>query len=460
MAIDLSILPPRWYPLRQVEAQMGYVRSPHRFNLVPAGRRSGKTERAKRKVVRRALTREGIKHSENARFFLGAPTRDQAKAIFWDDIKELTRPWWIREPQETELIVQLVTGSIIQVLGLDKPERIEGRPWDGGILDEYGNMKEKVWPFHVRPALSTPGREGWCDLIGVPEGRNHYYTLCKAAQAEMLAKGAASEFGYYHWLSSAVLSPSEIESARNNLDPLSFQQEYEASFVNFSGRAYYAFTDDNLAPMRQKYNPKQPLIICLDFNVAPGVAVICQELPAPRTHDIVTAIIGEVYIPSNSNTVAVCRKILKDWGEHKGYVEVFGDATGGSDGSAKVLGSDWDLVKKTFREGAPGVTAFGDNFTLRVKTHNPSERARVNAVNTRCLNAKEEMHLLADPSAAPYTVRDLEGVIMLEGGSGEIDKKKDPKLTHSSDALGYYIESRFPVSDLGKWGSSNFKIGG
>jgi hypothetical protein len=43
-------------------------------------------------------------------------------------------------------------------------------------------------------------------------------------------------------------------------------------------------------------------------------------------------------------------------------------------------------------------------------------------------------------------VRDLEGVRTLEGGSGEIDKKVDPRLTHISDALGYYVDYRFPIA--------------
>jgi len=38
---------------------------------------------------------------------------------------------------------------------------------------------------------------------------------------------------------------------------------------------------------------------------------------------------------------------------------------------------------------------------------------------------------------------------LLEGGSGEIDKKKTPKLTHLSDALGYYVEAEFPVRERG-----------
>ena len=55
--------------------------------------------------------------------------------------------------------------------------------------------------------------------------------------------------------------------------------------------------------------------------------------------------------------------------------------------------------------------------------------------------------LVADPVPylAPNLHKDLEGVRVLEGGSGQIDKKNDPKLTHCSDAFGYYVVAEFPV---------------
>ena len=67
-------------------------------------------------------------------------------------------------------MIPLKNGAQIWVVGLDRPERIEGTPWDGGVLDEYGNMRANAWPEHIRPALSDRG--GWCDFTGVPEGRN------------------------------------------------------------------------------------------------------------------------------------------------------------------------------------------------------------------------------------------------------------------------------------------------
>jgi hypothetical protein len=164
------------------------------------------------------------------RYVAAAPTRDQAKRIFWSDLKALVAPEWrATEPSESELIIRLANGAEIHVLGLDKPERIEGVGWDGGVLDEYANMKPTVWQEHIRPALSD--RNGWCDFTGVPEGRNHYYDLDQYAKAQMLAHGPESEWGSYHWVSALVLPKGEIEAARRHMDALTFAQEYEASKV-------------------------------------------------------------------------------------------------------------------------------------------------------------------------------------------------------------------------------------
>ena len=403
--------------------------SPHRFNVVPAGRRSLKTETRKRKVVIRALrgNAEG-----NARFFLAAPTRDQAKRIFWDDIKSMV-PDWAKsgKPSETELLLHLRNGSMIAVMGMDKPERIEGSPWDGGVLDEFANMKSQTWGAHVRPALSD--RLGWCDLIGVPEGRNHYYDVAERARAGMLALGDGSEWGLFTWPASDVLPAEEIEAARQDLDELTFQQEYEASFVNFVGQAYYPFSADNKRKL--EYDKKQPIAFCFDFNVAPGVAAICQEF------EFGTGVIGEVWIPRNSNTPAVCKRLVQDWGEHEGRIGVYGDATGGARGSAKVAGSDWDLVRQE-------LTPHFSNLWWDVPDANPAERSRVNAVNTRIKAGDGTRRLFVDPSKVPHVVRDLEGVRVLEGGSGEIDKRSDKQLTHISDALGYYIVKKFPITPV------------
>ena len=451
-------------PLRPHAEQTRLVYQPTRFKVVPAGRRSGKTEMAKRYLLSRAIDpwSDGLPNPvdpsiENPRYFFAAPTWAQARLIYWNDIKAMIPNWAFRygkrrSVRESDMTIEL-TWSTVCVLGLDKPERIEGAPWDGGILDEFANMKPEAWSLHVRPSLSD--RNGWAWFIGVPEGRNHYYDMFEEAKiraTKARAEGRIPDWDGFHWKSSDILPPSEIEAARQDLDDLSYMQEYEANFVSFHGKAYYPFNPIvHCRPL--EYNPDNDLIFCFDFNVNPGVAVVCQEQPMPEQWKWTereggqyyqepvwgTGIIGEVHIPRNSNTPAVCNKLLEMYANHRGKVICYGDATGGAKGTSQIAGSDWDLIKAAFKN------SWGGRVFYRVPSGNPRERVRVNSVNSRLLSKSGTIKLMVDPSKAPYLVKDFEGVRLLEGGSGEIDKNADMRLTHLSDSLGYYIVREWPI---------------
>ena len=437
LASQPPVLTERWSTLRYHAEQQRLWTDKTRFRVVPAGRRSGKTEFLKRFTVRAALSEY---RWPDAWFVLAAPTLQQARRIYWRDLKAMIPPemrWG--KPRESELTIMLVNGAEITVLGMDAPERVEGRPLNGIGLDEFGNMKEKVWFEHVRPALSD--RLGWAWFIGVPEGRNHYYRMSVRAK-----KDDTGEWGNYHWFSADILPPSEIASAKRELDPLTFSQEYEGSFVNFEGRAYYPFIRDTHANEVCHYDPRLPLVFCFDFNVSPGVAAVCQEqmymgkAPNVDLEKPITMVIGEVCIPHNSNTPAVCRKLIQDWKHHEGLVYLYGDATGGARGSSAVRGSDWALVEQELRP------VFGGRIRDRVAKGNPKERERINAVNSRLRSADRTVRCLLDSHRTEYLQLDLEGVTLLEGGSGEIDKKLHDELTHISDAFGYYVEKKHPVA--------------
>lgn len=445
----------RLYPLRYHAMQDAYDKSQAKYNVVPAGRRSGKTEKAKRKLIRKVFE---PKPWPNPRYFAGAPTAAQARQIYWEDLKAML-PSSVRgkKPSESRMEIYLCTGAMVAVIGMDKPQRIEGAPWDGGILDEYADMKPEAWGANVQPALAD--RDGWCDLIGVPEGRNHYHTTYEYAR-----DSGDPDWAAFTWRSAEILPPHVIERARRSLDPLTFDQEYNASFVNFEGRAYYPFLHETHTSTALAYDDRAALIFCFDFNVEPGIAVVCQEQRIPgqyerNQHGVLlldrpiygTGVIGEVWIPRNSNTPAVCRKLLADWGKHQGPVRVYGDATGGARGTAKVAGSDWDIIRAMLRDGYQDgeikVDGFGTRATFHVPSANPAERSRVNAMNTRLLRQDSTIHLMVDPKAAPHVVRDLEGVTTLKGGSGELDKDSNKELTHISDALGYYVHKEFPINN-------------
>ena len=412
------------------------------MNLVYAGRRSFKTEAGKRRIVKSAVT-----HCRwpDARFFACAPVQQQAEDIFWNDLKMLTPRWALRNAnpddaiEESTCTIHLFNGAIIRVAGLDKPQRIEGGFWDGGVVSEYADVEEMAVDEHIMPMTI---RGGWIDCEGVPGGRNHFFRRVEKAEREIAMHGEeACDMATHHWRTSEVLhlflgeegARKELARAKRALDPLTYAQEYDADWVSMEGLAYYCYDPALHVRSTCKYEPKQDLIFCFDFNVSPGVAVICQE------HDGITHVIGEVYIERNSTTVAVCNRLVADWGKHEGLIRLYGDASGGARGSAKVDGSDWTLVQKVLHQ------TFGGRLRSYVPSRNPPERSRLNAVNSRLKTVDGAVSMRIDGQRCPMLLRDFAGVTLLKGGSGELDKTSDKMLTHISDAIGYYIVRRFPV---------------
>ncbi len=383
-----------------------------RFAVVPAGRRSGKTELAKRRIVS-VLSEK--KEWQDPRYFAGAPTRDQAKRIFWNDLKALTPGSWIKKIYETDLCLKTRAGSEIWVVGLDKPQRIEGVAWDGGVLDEYANMRAGAWTENIRPALSDRG--GWCWFIGVPEGLNHYKDL-----ADYAASGIDPDWGLYSWPSSDVLPRREVEAARRVLDPRTFRQEYEAAFEGSTGRVYYSYDHKLHADDTISLDPTLPLIVCCDFNVDPCVWEIVQT-------DGVNVRVVDEFARRNTNTVEMGRAVLARYGGHRGGIALYGDAAGMQRSTAGK--SDYALLADL------GFTA------QRLKKANPFVKDRVNAVNAMLENTRRERRLFHHPRCTELR-KDFETVEWKDDGH-VIDKSKRER-THASDAIGYFIEYEFPLT--------------
>lgn len=378
---------------------------------MPAGRRSGKTELVKRRLVK-ALAEK--KDWPDPRYFAAAPTRDQAKRIFWADLKRLVPGEWIKKISETELRITTKAGSEIWVVGLDKPERIEGTPWDGGVLDEYGNMKPSTWPEHVRPALSD--RHGWCWFIGVPEGLNHYKELADYAKS-----GDDDEWGFYTWPSADIIPHPEIEGARRTLDPRTFRQEYEASFEGATGRVYYAYSRQTHETASAEVVPELPLIVCCDFNVDPCV------WEAAQTDGVNVRVVDEI-ARRNTNTVEMGKELLRRYGKHRAGLIIYGDAAGSARSTAGE--SDYAIL------GSLGLKY------QRVKRQNPRVKDRVNAVNGMLANALGETRLVHHPRCVELR-KDFE-TVQWDATGTEIDKSCRER-THATDALGYFIEHEFAL---------------
>ncbi len=425
----------RWTPLRPHPVQNALWYSTKRFIVDASGRRSGKTELAKRKIVTVALTTE-TKFETNY-YFCAAPTRAQAKKIYWNDIKALTRPWWSKQPSETELTVYTSLGDIqseITVIGLDKPERIEGSPWNGGILDEYGNMKKGAFDENVYPALAD--REGWAWLIGVPEGRNHYYDKALYAAGGVLPKilpntgGMVeienSEWGYFHWFSSDILPAKMIESARDTLDERTYKQEYEGEFVSYGGQLYYAYSNDVIDDLIARRNINNDIILSCDFNKSPMAWVVGQtdEIHTARGTRTRLKIVDDVTVANNAKTQSSALLFIDKFKDQiNKTVLITGDASNNFE-SHRDFTTDYMILKQTLE-------AHGWRVKVNVPTHNANINNRVNVANSlfehkRCIINSKCTQLKLDLERNESDNK---------GGKD----KSDPNQTHASDAFDYLV---------------------
>lgn len=417
------------------------LHSPALHRVIAAGRRSGKTEDAKRIAIlgdrsKRSCVLRPPSMVPNPRYAICGPTRDQVKRIWWNDIKALSPRWAIADISESELWIRYVTGSLLTLIGLDKPMRAEGDPYDGVIIDETQEIKPTAWDDSIYPTLTNRGRPpGWSLRIGRPKGRNHFFKWWTQAKT-------TPDHDSFMWPSSVVLPRKMIEDAKRDLDPRSFEEQYEAKWLAQLGAVFYAY-DANKHARALQYRPDLPLICCFDFNVAPGSAVIVQEQeltpwnnPTGPRH-VHTAVIAEVWIRDDSRTELVCERIGAKFAGHKADVHFCGDPSGGKRNTVDTS-NDWDVVRQCLRNYFPVVRD-------RVCRRAPPVIDSANSVNARMLNARGEVRFAIDPVAAPQTVLDLEGVVWEEENQERVIDKSDLGRTHWADALRYYVHDKHPL---------------
>ena len=204
--------------IRLLKWQKKAWNDPSRFQVIVAGRRTGKTQYARYKLIVKAL------EIPNTDVFYVAPTRDQARKLMWRELLELTHG--IRTGEHVNnLEITLINGSVISLRGADRPETMRGTKLYYLVMDEYADMKPDVWEQILRPALAD--HKGEALFIGTPMGRNHFYDLYKYAEV-----GNDPEWAGFHFtsLDNETLDPLEIEAAKRSMSSYSFRQEFMASF--------------------------------------------------------------------------------------------------------------------------------------------------------------------------------------------------------------------------------------
>jgi len=407
--------------------------SPKRFRVLVAGRRFGKTELALAELFRAASS------TPDQLVWYVAPSEKLAKRIVWRRLKKITRRLWAHKPSEQDLAIHLLNGSAIVVKGGFHPDSLRGEGLDFVVLDEAADLKPDLWTYSLRPSLAD--RQGRALFIGTPKGRNHLFNYFELAQSHP-DDWAAFQFSTEE---GGIVTKSELESAGRAMDANIFRQEFQAQFTAIgSYRAYLSF-DRELNIRETRFEPSQPLIWSLDFNIDPMCMLLMQRIGGD------VFVLEEIAVRSHANTTEEACRIfvqraapyMQITGRTSGALEVhiYGDASGHQRRTAATA-TDWNLIRQFFAMHTGAI-----QISCRQATVNPRVRDRINCVNARLRNHFGQPQLFISPGCKEL-IRDLEEVCFTTDSTGaptnELNKS-DRHRTHLSDALGYYLSQAFPL---------------
>lgn len=205
---------------------------PHRFRIICAGRRWGKSVLSRMIVLQWALKNPGI-------YWIVSPNYKQSKMIHWRDLQKEVPRELIAKKNEVELSFTLTNGSVIELKGAENPDALRGVKLRGLVIDEIASIRnwEWLWSEVLRPTLTDYGSPAL--FISTPKGFNHFYTLfCRGQEGS--TKSEDSDFRSWRFTSydNPYIPKVELDKAKDELSEDTFGQEYMADFRKATGLAH------------------------------------------------------------------------------------------------------------------------------------------------------------------------------------------------------------------------------
>jgi hypothetical protein len=383
-----------------------------------------------------ALCHEAIKLSylnAGRHGLLGAPTypmlREATQTTLFEILDQEGIPYDYNKAENA--LRMRDTNSRILFRPVDDFERLRGTnlAWFG--LDELTYSPEQAW-LRLEGRLRDPLATRLCGIAAwTPKGYDWVYERFISRHLEGYETIIAKPFENTFVLDKV---PDFYERLKRSYDENLYQQEVLGRYLSLhGGLVYSAFSrSDHIRSLQVTGN--RPLLWALDFNVDPMSSVIVQMEGAN------VFVLDEISI-RHSTTEEACQEFVKRFPNHRAGVVVYGDASGNSQHTTGA--SDYQIIRDYFR------ASYGGRIEYRVPKANPSVRDRVMLTNSKLRTAAEEIRLWVDPKCKEL-IKDFEQV-SYKADSNAIDKEKDRRRTHVSDALGYLLwqECR-PVPGMGE----------
>ncbi len=220
---------PHLYP-KQFDA----IYDPHRYSLIEASTKAGKTSGCIAWFIERAL--EG---QPGWNYWWVAPVSDQALIAFRRAMRAL--PQDVFTPNISLKTLTLINGAVLWFKSGDKPNSLYGEDVYGVVVDEASRMKEDAY-IAIRSTLTytrAPIR-----IIGNVRGRkNWFFQLARRAEHDQKVGIEPREMGYHKIIAAdavaaGVLDAKEIDDARHQMPEQAWRELYLAEPSDDGGNPF------------------------------------------------------------------------------------------------------------------------------------------------------------------------------------------------------------------------------
>ena len=403
-------------------AQGEVFNSEKRFRVLVAGRRFGKSYLSCVELLRAAIKQPG------ETFFYCAPTYRMAKDIAWKTLKRLVPQVWIKTKNESDLKIELINDSTIELKGTENAMALRGRSLSGVVLDEAAFMSAEVWFEVIRPALAD--KQGWALFISTPDGTaSWFYDLW-----------CYCEEGYEDWqrwsfttIEGGNVPADEVEAARTQLDERTFRQEFEASFENLTGLVAISFDDANISPIAKDIKI-MPILLGVDFNVDP-MSGICAVKDDGNLY-----VFDEIMLTGGATTWDFAEEIVRRYGVERRIVAC-PDPTGGARKTAGVGLTDHNILRRS------GFTVSSPKAPWKI-------RDKITAVNTALLDASGARRTFIHPRCKEL----IKSLRTLTYTPNTGLPNKNLGVDHAFDAFGYLCLQQFNLAKPETLGQTTYRI--
>lgn len=334
--------------------------------------------------------------------------------------------------------------------------KISAHSWADGNYKKFGS--QKFSGFAIEEAQENKEDKAYSYILTRIGRRPHipekiFLLMCNPDSpshwiAEKFKVGAGKEHGtidrvsptkhvyYSRTEQNRFLPPSYIDKLKSDLDPKLARRLLYGEWIEIDKeRIYHAYDSDRnyLKDQAYKVNPRYPVRVSFDFNIARGkpLSAIFFQYIDGRFHFFAETVVEGLNTEQNLEESAG-----RGFFEHPAKYIVHGDAAGRS-GDTRSNRSDYEIIRhwlSRFRR-KDGSSL---EFEIQVPSSNPSIRDRHNLVNSHCINALGEVRLFLYKGCA---VADEGLRLTALKDSSQYIEDDSKSYQHITTAIGYGINS-------------------